>query len=100
MEEPIYTVRITVPEEYMGDVMGDLNTRRARILGMDTVKGASTVTASVPLVEMQRYTTQLRSMTGGRGVFEMEFSSYENVPPHITQEIISAQEKEKKESEK
>jgi elongation factor G len=100
LEEPIYTVRITVPEEYMGDVMGDLNTRRARILGMDTVKGASTVTASVPLVEMQRYTTQLRSMTGGRGVFEMEFSSYENVPPHITQEIISAQEKEKKESEK
>lgn len=81
LEEPIYTVKITVPEEYMGDVMGDLNTRRARILGMETEKGESTVTALVPLAEMQRYTTQLRSMTGGRGVFTMEFSNYEVVPP-------------------
>ncbi|HRY19968.1 MAG TPA: EF-Tu/IF-2/RF-3 family GTPase, partial [Flexilinea sp.] len=100
LEEPIYTVKITVPEEYMGDVMGDLNTRRARILGMETEKGESTVTALVPLAEMQRYTTQLRSMTGGRGVFTMEFSNYEVVPPHITQEIIANREKEKKEAEK
>ncbi|MHC1772251.1 MAG: elongation factor G [Flexilinea sp.] len=100
LEEPIYTVKITVPEENMGDIMGDLNTRRARILGMDTEKGESTVTATVPLAEMQRYTTQLRSMTGGRGVFEMEFSSYENVPPHITQDVINARDKDKKESEK
>ncbi len=100
LEEPIYTVKITVPEENMGDIMGDLNTRRARILGMDTEKGESTVTATVPLAEMQRYTTQLRSMTGGRGVFEMEFSSYENVPPHITQDVINARDKDKKENEK
>ncbi len=84
----------------MGDIMGDLNTRRARIMGMDTEKGESTVTAMVPLAEMQRYTTQLRSMTGGRGLFDMEFSNYENVPPHITQEVIATREKEKKESEK
>ncbi len=100
LEEPIYTVKITVPEENMGDVIGDLNTRRARILGMNTEKGESTVTASVPLAEMQRYTTQLRSMTAGRGIFEMEFSNYENVPPHITQEIIANLEKAKKENEK
>ncbi len=100
LEEPIYTVKITVPEENMGDIMGDLNTRRARIMGMDTEKGESTVTAMVPLAEMQRYTTQLRSMTGGRGLFDMEFSNYENVPPHITQEVIATREKEKKESEK
>ncbi len=100
LEEPIYTVKIVVPEENMGDIMGDLNTRRARILGMDSEKGESTVTAMVPLAEMQRYTTQLRSMTGGRGIFTMEFSNYENVPPHITQEVIAAREKEKKEAEK
>ncbi len=100
LEEPIYTLKITVPEENMGDVIGDLNTRRARVLGMETEKGESTVTATVPLAEIQRYTTQLRSMTAGRGVFEMEFSNYENVPPHITQEIIANLEKDKKDGEK
>ena len=100
LEEPIYTVKITVPEENMGDIMGDLNTRRARIMGMDSNKGTSTVTAMIPLAEMQRYTTQLRSMTGGRGIFDMEFSNYENVPAHVTQEIIAAREKDKKDAEK
>ncbi len=97
--EPIMTVRITVPEENMGDVMGDLNTRRARIQGMDTERGHSTVTTHVPLAEMLRYTTQLRSMTGGRGVFTMELDHYEVVPPHITAEIVAARQKEKKEGE-
>jgi len=92
--EPIMQVRIIVPEAYMGDVLGDLNTRRARVLGMDTDKGRSVVTALVPLAEMLRYTTDLRSITGGRGVFTMEFSSYEVVPPHLTQEIIAARQKE------
>ncbi|HZW02369.1 MAG TPA: elongation factor G, partial [Anaerolineaceae bacterium] len=67
--EPIMRVQITVPEANMGDVMGDLNTRRARVQGMDTDKGRSVVTATVPLSEMLRYTTQLRSITGGRGIF-------------------------------
>jgi len=97
--EPIMMVRITVPEENMGDVMGDLNTRRARIQGMDTERGHSTVSAHVPLVEMQRYTTQLRSMTGGRGIFTMDLDHYEVVPPHITAEIVAARQKEKKEGE-
>ena len=97
LEEPIYLAKIVVPEENMGDIIGDLNTRRARIMGMDTENGESTVTAMVPLAEMLRYTTQLRSMTGGRGTFDMELQNYEVVPPHITQEIIAARAKDKKE---
>jgi elongation factor G len=91
--EPIMDVRIVVPEANMGDVLGDLNTRRARVQGMDTEKGRSVVTAQVPLAEMQRYTTDLRSITGGRGVFTMEFSRYELVPAHIQGEVIAAHQK-------
>jgi len=92
--EPIYNVRITVPEANMGDILGDLNTRRARVQGMDTDKGRSVVTAQVPLAEIMRYTTDLRSITGGRGYFQMEFSHYEVVPAHISQDIINARQKE------
>jgi len=92
--EPIMKVRVIVPESNMGDILGDLNTRRAQVLGMDTEKGRSVITAKVPLAEMQRYTTDLRSMTGGRGVFTMEFSHYETVPSHIAKEVIIAREKE------
>lgn len=87
-------VRITVPESNMGDVLGDLNTRRARVQGMDTEKGRSIVTAQVPLAEMLRYTTDLRSFTGGRGVFTMDFSHYEVVPSHLSADIITARQKE------
>lgn len=89
MLEPVVELHITVPEANMGDVLGDLNTRRARVMGMDTEHNKSVVTAQVPLAEVQRYTSDLRSMTGGRGVFTMEFSHYENVPPHITEELIA-----------
>jgi len=92
--EPIMSVKVTVPEANMGDVLGDMNTRRARVLGMETDKGRSVVSAMVPLDEMLRYTTQLRSITGGRGIFSMEFDRYEVVPSHITQEIIAARQKE------
>ena len=78
----------------MGDVMGDLNTRRARIQGMETEKGHSVVAAHVPLAEMLRYTTTLRSITGGRGVFTMEFDHTEVVPAHIAQTVIDARTKE------
>ncbi len=97
LNEPIMMVEITVPEANMGDILGDMNTRRARVHGMNTEKGRSIVSAHVPLAEMLRYTTQLRSMTGGRGVFTMEFDHYETVPAHLTQEIIAAHHKEKKE---
>lgn len=94
LEEPIMNVKIIVPEANMGDVLGDLNTRRARVQGMETEKGRSTISAQVPLAEMLRYTTQLRSITGGRGIFTMEFSHYETVPAHITGEIVAARQKE------
>ena len=90
MLEPIVELRITVPEANMGDVMGDLNTRRARVQGADSDRGRSIITAHAPLAEVQRYTTELRSMTGGRGFFTMEFSHYENVPIHVAQELIAA----------
>jgi elongation factor G len=99
LEEPIMNVRIVVPEENMGDILGDLNTRRARVQGMDTEKGRSVVNAQVPLAEMLRYTTDLRSMTGGRGVFSMEESHYDRVPAHLQQEIIDAREREKEEED-
>lgn len=92
-------VRITVPEENMGDILGDLNTRRARVQGMDSEKGRSVVNAHVPMAEMLRYTTDLRSMTGGRGVFTMELTQYERVPAHLQQDIIDARAKEKEEEE-
>ncbi len=95
--EPIMKVEVIVPESNMGDVLGDMNSRRARVQGMDTDKGRSVVKANVPLAEMLRYTTILRSMTGGRGYFTMEFSHYEMVPHHLTQEIIDAKKREDEE---
>jgi Translation elongation factors (GTPases) len=92
--EPIMMVKIIVPEANMGDVLGDLNTRRARVQGMETEKGHSTITANVPMAEMLRYTTQLRSITGGRGTFTMEFDHREVVPAHLMQEIVAEHLKE------
>jgi len=87
--EPIMKVEVTVPEEYMGDVMGDLNSRRGRIEGMDSRHGAQIIRAKVPLSEMFGYSTTLRSRTQGRGVYSMEISHYEEVPKSIAEEIIS-----------
>lgn len=91
--EPVMDIRVTVPEANMGDVLGDLNSRRARVQGMETERGRSVVTAQVPLAEIQRYTTDLRSMTGGRGFFTMTLSHYQVVPPHVTEEIIAARQR-------
>jgi elongation factor G len=92
--EPIMNVRIVIPDINMGDVMGDLNSRRGRVQGTESERGRTVVVAQVPLAEMLRYTTQLRSITGGRGVFTMEFDRYEIVPNHLAQEIITAHQKE------
>ena len=92
--EPIMNVRIVVPDANMGDVMSDLNTRRGRVQGTETERGNTTVIAHVPLAEMLRYTTQLRSITGGRGYFTMELDHYETVPSHIAGNIIEAHKKE------
>ena len=94
--EPVVHLRVVVPEANQGSVMGDLNTRRAKIQGMDQEGGKSVISADVPLAEVQRYVTDLRSITGGRGVFSMEFARYEVVPSHLAQTIIAAYQKEKK----
>ncbi|HKZ28593.1 MAG TPA: elongation factor G [Acidimicrobiia bacterium] len=88
--EPIVKATISVPEEYMGDVIGDLNAKRGRVLGMDSDGRLRVVTAEVPLAEMQRYAIDLRSITGGRGTFEMEFDHYQEVPQNEADKVIAA----------
>jgi elongation factor G len=95
--EPIYKYTITVPGEYMGEVLSGLNTRRAQVLGMDNVGDNSIVTALVPLAEMQRYVSDLRSITQGRGVFSLEFSHYQQVPGHLTDKIMAEAQQETEE---
>lgn len=95
--EPIYNVDVVVPGDNMGDVISDFNTRRARVMGMDQVGPRSIVRAEVPLAEMQRYLVDLRSMTQGRGVYNMEFSRYGRVPAHLQQQIVEAARKERTE---
>lgn len=92
--EPIMEVRVTVPDANMGDVMSDLNTRRGRVQGTETERGYTTVIAHVPMAEMTHYTTQLRSITGGRGYFTMSLDHYDIVPSNIAATIIEAHKKE------
>jgi elongation factor G len=92
--EPIMNFTITIPEEFTGDVLGDLNSKRARVQGMDQQRGMAIITAQAPLAEMQRYATDLRSITQGRGIYTMEFSHYEEVPSHIAQKIIEEAKRE------
>jgi elongation factor G len=96
--EPIMDIEVTVPDQFMGDVIGDLNSKRGRILGMQPKGKMQVVSAQVPLGEMRRYSIDLRSVTGGRGVFKMDFSHYEEVPDHIAQKIIEQAKKEKVEA--
>jgi elongation factor G len=99
--EPVMTVTITVPEGNMGDVMSDINTKRGRVLGMNTIgNGMQQITANVPQAEMLHYASDLRSLTQGRGSFTMEFYQYEEVPPNVQQDIIAQYKKEKAEAEK
>jgi len=92
--EPIMNVRVIVPDANMGDVMSDMNTRRGRVQGTESERGNTVVMAHVPLAEMLRYTTNIRSITGGRGYFTMEFDHYETVPAHLAADIIEAHKKE------
>ena len=89
--EPIVDVRVVVPEDKMGDILSDMNTRRGRVQGMDTENGRSVVTAQIPLAEMQRYSNDLRAITGGRGVYTWTLARYEQVPTHLAQPIIASQ---------
>ena len=96
--EPIMTVRVTIPEQFMGDVNGDLNQKRGRILGMETVQGLQVIIAEVPMAELFRYGAELRSFTGGQGSFEMEPARYDIVPSNVAQKVLAAAEKEKEEA--
>jgi elongation factor G len=92
--EPVYEMNIRVPEAYTGDIMSDLNTKRAKVHGMNPEDGGMTViNAEAPLAEVLRYATDLRSITQGRGTFEMEFHHYEAVPSHLAQKVIAEQQK-------
>ena len=92
--EPIMDVEVRVPEEYMGDVNRDLNTRRGRVLGMESADGMQLVRAHVPQSELFTYATELRSLTGGRGMFSANLDHYEEMPPHVAQKVIEEHKKE------
>jgi len=93
--EPIMSIEIIVPGDFTGDIIGDLNTKRARVSGMNPENGANTIEAQVPLAEIQRYAIDLKSITQGRGNFTVTFSHYEEVPSQLTQKIVAERQAEK-----
>jgi elongation factor G len=94
-------VEVVVPDDYTGDIMGDLNSKRAKIQGMESAgAGKQRVRALVPQAEVARYSIDLRSLTGGRGAFSMRFSHYEEVPSHLAEKIIAEAQKAKEEAQK
>lgn len=95
--EPIMTAKVTIPDQYLGDINGDLNHKRGRILGMESEDGMQIMTAEVPRAELFKYAAELRSMTAGQGSFEMEFSRYEVVPANVAQKIVAESKKEDEE---
>ena len=95
--EPIYNLEVIVPEEYMGDVMGDISVRRGKIQGVDSEGPFQKITAKVPLAELYRYSTALRSMTQGRGMHRQSFSHYEQMPKEIQDKVVAASRKEHEE---
>ena len=95
--EPIYEIEVKVPEEYMGDVMGDISSRRGKIQGMDSDGQFQVIKAMVPLAELYKYSSQLRSLTQGRGLFKRKFSHYEEVPKEIEQKVIEEYNKSREE---
>jgi elongation factor G len=93
--EPIMNLKVTVPDEYTGDIISDFNTKRARVVGMNPEHGVNVIEATAPLAEVQRYSIDLRSMTQGRGSFTMEFSHYEETPSQVAQKVIAEKQAEK-----
>jgi elongation factor G len=87
--EPIMDLEVVVPDAYLGDIMGDLNSKRGRIQGTESLGGHQLVKAKVPMAEVARYAIDLRSMTGGQGTFRMEHSHYEEVPAHLADKIVA-----------
>ncbi|MFC1943814.1 elongation factor G, partial [Chloroflexota bacterium] len=92
--EPIANITVRAPEDYTGDIIGDLNTKRAQVQGMNPEEGINVIEAQVPLAEILRYAIDLKSITQGRGSFTVEFSHYQEAPPHTTQKIIAEKQAE------
>ncbi|MFC1970976.1 elongation factor G [Chloroflexota bacterium] len=97
LQEPIMNLKVTVPGDLTGDIISDLNTKRARVLGMNPAGNINIIEAQAPLAEIQRYAIDLKSMTQGRATYTMEFDRYEEVPAHITQKIVANKQAEKAE---
>jgi len=95
--EPIYDINVKIPEKYMGDVMGDISGKRGKIQTMDSDESFQIIKAKVPLAELHKYSTHLRSLTSGRGMFEMSFSHYEEVPKETEAKVIEEYQKHKEE---
>jgi elongation factor G len=93
--EPIMTATVTVPEEYVGDVIGDLNSRRGRPLGMEPKGTVTEIKAEVPMAEMLDYAPDLRAITGGQGEYSMDLARYEEVPGHVAQQVVQQAQQEK-----
>ncbi len=92
--EPIMQIEVTVPEENMGDIIGDLNSRRGKVLGVDAKGNYQVIRAHVPMAEVLKYAPDLKSMTGGRGQFSLQFSHYEEVPSHLSEKVVAQSKKE------
>ncbi len=92
--EPIMEIEVTVPEENMGDIIGDLNSRRGKVLGVVAKGNYQVIKARVPMAEVLKYAPGLKSMTGGRGEFTLAFSHYEEVPSHLSDRIVAQSKKE------
>ena len=95
--EPVMTISVDVPDEFMGDVIGDLSSRRGKVLGSDSDAGVTEIKAHVPMSEVLQYAPDLRSMTGGQGTFTMEFAHYEECPPQVTEKIVEEYRKSREE---
>ena len=93
--EPIMNVTVAVPEEYVGDVIGDLNSRRGRPLGMEPRGAVTEVKAEVPMAELLEYAPDLRAITGGQGEYSMDLARYEEVPGHVAQQVVQRTQEEK-----
>jgi len=93
--EPIMNIKVTVPDEFTGDIIGDLNTKRAHVLGMNPQDGANVIEAMVPQAEIMRYAIDLKSLTQGRASYKVSFSHYEEAPPNVTQKIIAERQAQK-----
>jgi elongation factor G len=96
--EPVVTLEIVVPADYMGDVMGDINSRRGKVLGMDNRGRNQVVRAEVPMSEALTYAIDLRSMTSGQGYFTQQFSHYEEVPAHVADKVVKERQSDSKEA--